>query len=114
MAKPDTIPHIMAETDQDLKVPEAVKPPQKQMMEVVEAAPSRVTPDAKLDITNKPMTPESGRPETVIPPVKHLTNTNTLKQKNNHQHNPLSPSSHYKQPLFAARQFLTRDQRMRP
>ena len=82
IAKPDTIPHIMAKTDQNLKVPEAVKPPQKQMMEVVEAAPSRVTPDAKLDITNKPMTPESGRLETVIPPVKHLTNTNTLKQKN--------------------------------
>jgi len=83
MAKPDTIPNIMAETDPDLKVPEAVKPPQMQMKEVVEAAPSRVNPDAKLDITNKPMTPESGRPETVIPPVKHLTNTNTLKQKNN-------------------------------
>ena len=83
MAKPDTIPKIMAETDPDLKVPEAVKPPQMQMKEVVEAAPSRVNPDAKLDITNKPMTPESGRPETVIPPVKHLTNTNTLKQKNN-------------------------------
>ncbi|MDA9955790.1 flagellar hook-length control protein FliK, partial [bacterium] len=84
MAKPDTIPNIMAETDPDLKVPEAVKPPQMQMKEVVEAAPSRVNPDAKLDITNKPMTPESGRPETVIPPVKHLTNTNTLKQKNNY------------------------------
>ena len=83
MAKPDTIPNIIAETDPDLKVPEAVKPPQMQMKEVVEAAPSRVNPDAKLDITNKPMTPESGRPETVIPPVKHLTNTNTLKQKNN-------------------------------
>jgi len=83
MAKPDTIPNIMAETDPDLKVPEAVKPPQMQMKEVVEAAPSRVNPDAKLDITNKPITPESGRPETVIPPVKHLTNTNTLKQKNN-------------------------------
>ena len=82
MAKPDTIPHIMAKTDQNLKVPEAVKPPQKQMMEVVEAAPSRLTPDAKLDITNKPMTPESGRLETVTPPVKHLTNTTTLKQKN--------------------------------
>ena len=52
------------------------------MMEVVEAAPSRLTPDAKLDITNKPMTPESGRLETVTPPVKHLTNTTTLKQKN--------------------------------
>ena len=83
MAKPDTIPNIIAETDPDLKVSEAVKPPQMQMKEVVEAAPSRVNPDAKLDITNKPMTPESGRPETVIPPVKHLTNTNTLKQKNN-------------------------------
>ncbi len=83
IAKPDAIPHIMAKTDQNLKVSEAVKPPQKQMMEVVEAAPSRLTPDAKLDITNKPMTPESGRLETVIPPVKHLTNTNTLKQKNN-------------------------------
>jgi flagellar hook-length control protein FliK len=82
-AKPDTIPNIMAKTDPDLKVPEAVKPPQKQMMEAVEAAPSRVTPDAKLDITNKPMTPELGRTKTVIPPVKHLTNTNTLKQKNN-------------------------------
>ena len=82
MAKPDTIPNIMAETDPDLKVPEAVKPPQMQMKEVVEAAPSRVNPDAKLDITNKPMTPESGRLETVTPPVKHLTNTTTLKQKN--------------------------------
>jgi len=82
-AKPDTVPNIMAEIDPDLKVPEAVKPPQKQMKEVVEAAPSRVPADAKLDITNKPMTPETGRPETVIPPVKHLTNTNTLKQKNN-------------------------------
>ena len=82
IAKPDTIPHIMAKTDQNLKVSEAVKPPQKQMMEVVEAAPSRLTPDAKLDITNKPMTPESGRLETVTPPVKHLTNTTTLKQKN--------------------------------
>ena len=81
--KPDTIPHIMAKTDQNLKASEAVKPPPKQMMEVVEAAPTRLTPDAKLDITNKPMTPESGRPETVIPPVKHLTNTTTLKQKNN-------------------------------
>ena len=83
MAKPVTIPNIMAKTDPDLKVPEAVKPPQKQMNEVVEAAPSRVTPDAKLDITNKPMTPETGPPEKVIPHVKHLTNTNTLKQKNN-------------------------------
>ncbi|MDB2521684.1 flagellar hook-length control protein FliK [Planktomarina temperata] len=55
MAKPDTIPNTMAQTDPDLKVPEAVKP----------------------------VTPETGRPETVIPPVKHLTNTNTLKQKNN-------------------------------
>ena len=82
IAKPDTIPHIMAKTDQNLKVSEAVKPPQKQMMEVVEVAPSRLTPDAKLDITNKPMTPESGRLETVTPPVKHLTNTTTLKQKN--------------------------------
>ena len=82
IAKPDAIPHIMAKTDQNLKVSEAVKPPQKQMMEVVEAAPSRLTPDAKLDITNKPMTPESGRLETVTPPVKHLTNTTTLKQKN--------------------------------
>ena len=82
IAKPDTIPHIMAKTDQNLKVSEAVKPPQKQMMEVVEAAPSRLTPDAKLDITNKPMTPEPGRLETVTPPVKHLTNTTTLKQKN--------------------------------
>ena len=82
MAKPDTIPNIIAETDPDLKVPEAVKPPQMQMKEVVEAAPSRVNPDAKLDITNKPMTPESGRLETVTPPVKHLTNTTTLKQKN--------------------------------
>ena len=82
IAKPDTIPHIMAKTDQNLKASEAVKPPQKQMMEVVEAAPSRLTPDAKLDITNKPMTPESGRLETVTPPVKHLTNTTTLKQKN--------------------------------
>ena len=82
IAKPDTIPHIMAKTDQNLKASEAVKPPQKQMMEVVEAAPTRLTPDAKLDITNKPMTPESGRLETVTPPVKHLTNTTTLKQKN--------------------------------
>ena len=80
--KPDTIPHIMAKTDQKLKASEAVKPPLKQMMEVVEAAPTRLTPDAKLDITNKPMTPESGRLETVTPPVKHLTNTTTLKQKN--------------------------------
>jgi flagellar hook-length control protein FliK len=80
--KPDTIPHIMAKTDQNLKASEAVKPPPKQMMEVVEAAPTRLTPDAKLDITNKPMTPESGRLETVTPPVKHLTNTTTLKQKN--------------------------------
>ena len=83
MAKPGIIPNIMAETDPDLKAPEAVKPPQMQIKEVVEAAPSRVPPDAKFDITNKPMTPESGRTETVIPPVKHLTNTNTLKQKNN-------------------------------
>ena len=74
----------MAETDQDLKVPEAVKPPQKQMMDVAEAAPSRVTPEARPGITNKPMTPEAGRQETVIAPVKHLTNTNTLKQKNHH------------------------------
>jgi flagellar hook-length control protein FliK len=80
--KPDTIPHIMAKTDQNLKASEAVKPPPKQMMEVVEAAPTRLTPDAKLDITNKPMTPESGRLETVTPPIKHLTNTTTLKQKN--------------------------------
>ena len=83
MAKPVIIPNIMVETDPDLKAPEAVKPPQMQIKEVVEAAPSRVPPDAKFDITNKPMTPESGRTETVIPPVKHLTNTNTLKQKNN-------------------------------
>ena len=78
-----TTPPISEDIDQDQKNPEAVKPPQKQMNEVVEAAPSRVTPDAKLDITNKPMTPETGPPEKVIPHVKHLTNTNTLKQKNN-------------------------------
>ena len=83
IAKPDTIPNIMAKTAPDLKAPEAVKPPQMQIKEVVKAAPSRVTSDVKLDITDKPMVPELGRTETVIPPVKHLTNTNTLKQKNN-------------------------------
>ena len=104
----------MAKTDQDLKVPEAVKPPQKQMMEVVEAAPSRVTPDAKLDITNKPMTPESGRQETVIPPVKHLTNTNTLKQKNHTSTQSVKSEQPLQTAPLAERQFLTRDQRMRP
>ena len=83
IAKPDTIPNIMAKTAPDLKAPEAVKPTQMQIKEVVKAAPSRVTSDVKLDITDKPMVPELGRTETVIPPVKHLTNTNTLKQKNN-------------------------------
>jgi flagellar hook-length control protein FliK len=98
MAKPDTIPNIMAETDPDLKVPEAVKPRQKQMKEVVKAAPSRVTPDANLDITNKPVTPQSGRPETVIQSVKHLTNTITLKQKNNTSTQSVKPA----QPLHTA------------
>jgi flagellar hook-length control protein FliK len=98
MAKPDTIPNIMAETDPDLKVPEAVKPRQKQMKEVVKAVPSRVTPDANLDITNKPVTPQSGRPETVIQSVKHLTNTITLKQKNNTSTQSVKPA----QPLHTA------------
>ena len=84
IAKPDTIPHIMAKTDQNLKVSEAVKPPQKQMMDVAEAAPSRVTPKPRPGISNKPLTLEAGRQETVIAPIKYLTNTNTLKRKNHH------------------------------
>lgn len=51
-----TTPPISENIDQDQKNPEAVKPPQKQMMDVAEAAPSRVT----------------------------NTNTNTLKRKNHH------------------------------
>ena len=72
---------ISEDIDQDQKIPEAVKPPQKQMMDVAEAAPSRVTPKPRPGISNKPLTLEAGRQETVIAPVKYLTNTNTLKQK---------------------------------
>ena len=75
---------ISEDIDQDQKIPEAVKPPQKQMMDVAEAAPSRVTPKPRPGISNKPLTLEAGRQETVIAPVKNLTNTNTLKRKNNH------------------------------
>ena len=75
---------ISEDIDQDQKIPEAVKPPQKQMMDVAEAAPSRVTPKPRPGISNKPLTLEAGRQETVIAPVEYLTNTNTLKQKNHH------------------------------
>ena len=79
-----TTPPISENIDQDQKNPEAVKPPQKQMMDVAEAAPSRVTPKPRPGISNKPLTLEAGRQETVIAPVKYLTNTNTLKRKNHH------------------------------
>ena len=79
-----TTPPISEDIDQDQKIPEAVKPPQKQMMDVAEAAPSRVTPKPRPGISNKPLTLEAGRQETVIAPVKYLTNTNTLKRKNHH------------------------------
>ena len=79
-----TTPPISEDIDQDQKNPEAVKPPQKQMMDVAEAAPSRVTPKPRPGISNKPLTLEAGRQETVIAPVKYLTNTNTLKRKNHH------------------------------
>ena len=79
-----TTPPISEDIDQDQKNPEAVKPPQKQMMDVAEAAASRVTPKPRPGISNKPLTLEAGRQETVIAPVKYLTNTNTLKQKNHH------------------------------
>ena len=75
---------ISEDIDQDKKIPEAVKPSQKQMMDVAEAAPSRVTPKPRPGISNKPLTLEVGRQETVIAPVKYLTNTNTLKRKNHH------------------------------
>ena len=75
---------ISEDIDQDQKNPESVKPPQKQMMDVAEAAPSRVTPKPRPGISNKPLTLEAGRQETVIAPVEYLTNTNTLKQKNHH------------------------------
>ena len=77
-----TTPPISENIDQDQKNPEAVKPPQKQMMDVAEAAASRVTPKPRPGISNKPLTLEAGRQETVIAPVKYLTNTNTLKRKN--------------------------------
>ena len=79
-----TTPPISEDIDQDQKNPEAVKPPQKQMMDVAEAAPSRVTPKPRPGIFNKPLTLEAGRQETVIAPVKYLTDTNTLKRKNHH------------------------------
>ena len=79
-----TTPPISEDIDQDQKNPEAVKPPQKQMMDVAEAAASRVTPKPRPGISNKPLTLEAGRQETVIAPVEYLTNTNTLKQKNHH------------------------------
>ena len=79
-----TTPPISENIDQDQKNPEAVKPTQKQMMDVAEAAPSRVTPKPRPGISNKPLTLEAGRQETVIAPVKYLTNTNTLKRKNHH------------------------------
>ena len=89
---------ISEDIDQDQKIPEAVKPPQKQMMDVAEAAPSRVTPKPRPGISNKPLTLEAGRQETVIAPVKNLTNTNTLKRKNNHS----TQSVKSKQPLQTA------------
>jgi len=89
---------ISEDIDQDQKIPEAVKPPQKQMMDVAEAAPSRVTPKPRPGISNKPLTLEAGRQETVIAPVKNLTNTNTLKRKNNHS----TQSVESKQPLQTA------------
>ena len=79
-----TTPPISEDIDQDQKNPEAVKPPQKQMMDVAEAAASRVTPKPRPGISNKPLTLEAGRQETVIAPIKYLTNTNTLKRKNHH------------------------------
>jgi len=79
-----TTPPISEDIDQDQKNPEAVKPPQKQMMDVAEAAASRVTPKPRPGISNKPLTLEAGRQETVIAPVKYLTNTNTLKRQNHH------------------------------
>ena len=79
-----TTPPISEDIDQDQKNPEAVKPPQKQIMDVAEAAASRVTPKPRPGISNKPLTLEAGRQETVIAPVKYLTNTNTLKRKNHH------------------------------
>ena len=79
-----TTPPISEDIDQDQKNPEAVKPPQKQVMDVAEAAASRVTPKPRPGISNKPLTLEAGRQETVIAPVKYLTNTNTLKRKNHH------------------------------
>jgi len=89
---------ISEDIDQDQKIPETVKPPQKQMMDVAEAAPSRVTPKPRPGISNKPLTLEAGRQETVIAPVKNLTNTNTLKRKNNHS----TQSVKSKQPLQTA------------
>ena len=79
-----TTPPISEDIDQDQKNPEAVKPPQKQMMDVAEAAASRVNPKPRPGISNKPLTLEAGRQETVIAPIKYLTNTNTLKRKNHH------------------------------
>ena len=93
-----TTPPISEDIDQDQKNPEAVKPPQKQMMDVAEAAASRVTPKPRPGISNKPLTLEAGRQETVIAPVKNLTNTNTLKRKNNHS----TQSVKSKQPLQTA------------
>ena len=83
MPNATTLP-ILADIDQDQKTPESVKPPQKQMMDVAEAAPLRVNPKPRPGISNKPLTLEPGRQEPVIAPVKYLTNTNTLKRKNHH------------------------------
>ena len=93
-----TTPPISEDIDQDQKNPEAVKPSQQQMMDVAEAAASRVTPKPRPGISNKPLTLEAGRQETVIAPVKNLTNTNTLKRKNNHS----TQSVESKQPLQTA------------
>ena len=93
-----TTPPISEDIDQDQKNPEAVKPPQKQMMDVAEAAASRVTPKPRPGISNKPLTLEAGRQETVIAPVKYLTNTNTLKRKNHHSTQSVKPE----QPLQTA------------
>ena len=93
-----TTPPISEDNDQDQKNPEAVKPPQKQMMDVAEAAASRVTPKPRPGISNKPLTLEAGRQETVIAPVKYLTNTNTLKRKNHHSTQSVKPE----QPLQTA------------
>ena len=81
---PIATPHILGTPEpnqghkQPLTLPNDVTQTDSKVM------PNATTPPISEDIDQDQKNPEAGRQETVIAPVKYLTNTNTLKRKNHH------------------------------